>query len=87
MTNEVDMNVDADEDGGLGEFKPEKSAPSIWSLDAAAEEENTEVDEEKDVSKSSSSEEKDADEDELEKPSFLRRFKRNKNEKSQDKTD
>ena len=90
----VDLDLDEaeNEDGGLGDFKPnseESATPSIWSLDDANDEEETSKDDSKDDKDDKSSSEKDDDKDdeELEKPSFLRRFKRNKNEKTQDKTD
>jgi cell division protein FtsZ len=82
----VDMDLDKVIDtDGLGEFKPEKSSPSIWSLDNT---EDTDTLSGKDSVKSDSDESnKDEttdtpDEEELEKPSFLRRLRRNKNEKS-----
>jgi cell division protein FtsZ len=98
--NSVDMDLEAaeNEDGGLGDFKREKesSNPSIWSLDAAksddqendTNQDDSSVNKESDESNNSSTENGSVDiEDELEKPSFLRRFKRNKNEKTQEKTD
>jgi cell division protein FtsZ len=90
--NDVDMDLESAEndDGGLGDFKRDtEAAPSIWSLDTKTEEDNSSEKEDK-----HSSEDKHNDEatelsieDELDKPSFLRRFKRNKNEKTQEKTD
>ena len=100
ITADVDMSLDVDDgEDGLGEFKPNKEAPSIWSLDNGTESEsnedtgdnkNTDNDSKEthdESSDSSSNEDKKDDEDELEKPSFLRRFKRNKSEKTQEKTD
>lgn len=92
--NEVDMDLESaeNEDGGLGDFKrdSESSAPSIWSLDNKTEEKDSDSEdkdsEDKDSDKSEESKTSDDDsdsEDELEKPSFLRRFKRNKNDKSE----
>lgn len=84
----VDMDLDSqDSAADLGEFKPEKqSAPSIWSLDHNEEKEDADETpkEDKDSSNSSDDNETVPDEDELEKPSFLRRFKRNKTDKTQE---
>lgn len=87
-----DMELDKEsEDGGLGDFKPDSSSvPSIWSLDSTQEEEKPEDikslkksdDDSSDSDKSDDNETK-SDDDELDKPSFLRRFKRNKNDKSE----
>lgn len=85
---DVDMDLDKENDeSGLGEFKPEASAPSIWSLDANGE------DDSKDDERSATDDIKDAEDgqktteethdDELEKPSFLRRLKRNKSDKKE----
>ena len=90
--NSVDMDLESseNEDGGLGDFKRDsETAPSIWSLDKPADfdstisskEDSTDSTDSTD-SKNSDSDEKDL-EDELEKPSFLRRFKRNKNDKTE----
>jgi cell division protein FtsZ len=80
----------------------DSSAPSIWSLDSNHDDDSSK-DKDSDSKSSDSSDkssddsDKDSDakdsddskdlEDELEKPSFLRRFKRNKSEKTQDTTD
>lgn len=95
--NNVDMELETaeNEDGGLGDFKRDKNstAPSIWSLDSKTPDEDEEAKTEDDSNpdddtKSENSETETTDnEDELDKPSFLRRFKRNKNEKTQEKTD
>lgn len=99
LTADVNMDLDQDkEDDGLGEFKPDKDAPSIWTLDSHNNHNNSSDDSNgdnetstnsdgDDKNKEQSDSDKKEDEDELEKPSFLRRFKRNKNEKSQEKTD
>jgi len=72
---DVDMDLDTDTGpaGSLGELnsKDENNSASIWSMDSPTE---TDKDEEK-------------DEDELEKPSFLRRFKKNKTNKKQETTE
>jgi cell division protein FtsZ len=89
----VDMDLDKEnEDGGLGDFKPEStSAASIWSIDSTLDEQKPE-DSSKDGSgeepestnsEKTDDEEQKTDDDELDKPSFLRRFKRNKNDKSE----
>ena len=95
----VDMDLDAaeNEDGGLGSFKPEKEAPSIWSLDndkSDAKDDKDKKDESQDKKPAEVSDDAKADpkaaektEDELEKPSFLRRLKRNKAPKKQESTD
>lgn len=97
--NTVDMDLESaeNEDGGLGDFKRDKdsSAPSIWSLDSDSEKNDTSENKESEIKDSDKDESKDSDsdksddsstensEDELEKPSFLRRFKRNKNDKNE----
>jgi len=92
----VDMDLEpAEEKEGLGEFKPGEEALSIWSLDAKSSDEKV-----KDSTDSPDKEDKDTEEnnidgdsakkeqeEELAKPSFLRRFKRNKTNKAQEKTD
>lgn len=90
---DVDMDLESgvNEDGGLGDFKGKDSAPSIWSLDTKTEDESETSDDEngsddsnKDSKDDPKSDEKDSDEEtELDKPSFLRRFKRNKNDKTE----
>lgn len=101
----VDLDLDKEnEDGGLGEFKPDSSAPSIWSLDASSGSESKESDEgdakqthsdsnddknelqdknDYDTKEETNKDSSNSEEDELDKPSFLRRFKRNKNEKNE----
>ncbi|MFT4532365.1 MAG: cell division protein FtsZ [Candidatus Saccharimonadales bacterium] len=95
----VDMDLDSSEnaDGGLGDFKPDSDAPSIWSLDSAkssddessSDSDSSDDDQDKDKKFPEDDSEKDEEnsDEELEKPSFLRRFKRNKTEKTQEKTD
>jgi cell division protein FtsZ len=98
-TVDMDLESAENEDGGLGDFKRDKDStvPSIWSLDADAQADEVAKQNEKDKSEEDSNDkseddEKDDDksnedsenpEDELEKPSFLRRFKRNKNDKNE----
>lgn len=93
---DVDMDLESgeNEDGGLGDFSRDKdAAPSIWSLDTKSEDDNSSQEDNNSDSSESSHDDKDEDkdkdsvEDELDKPSFLRRFKRNKNDKGQEKTD
>lgn len=98
-TVDMDLDVAENEDGGLGDFKRDKDsvAPSIWSLDSDSgpsedkkdEDESNDSDsikkDEDDKSNDEKSDKSDGEntEDELDKPSFLRRFKRNKNDKSE----
>jgi cell division protein FtsZ len=93
---DVDMDLESseNEDGGLGDFSRDKdTAPSIWSLDAKSDDDDNESSEDSKSDSTDSSDDKhkdddkDESEDELDKPSFLRRFKRNKNDKGQEKTD
>lgn len=87
----TDLDDDSEESSGLGEFKPEKSTPSIWTMDS---EETTgesnsssadEANESKEVSTEDKANDKAKDEEaELDKPSFLRRFKRNKSKENQE---
>lgn len=91
----VDMSLDPvsdpNNDNPLGELK-DKDEPSIWSFDAlhkshkdtATDKTAATKDNDDDTAVAKKSEDKD---DELEKPSFLRRFKRNKKEKTQDESD
>ena len=81
----------------------DSTSPSIWSLDSKHDDDdssdsgstdkssNDGKDSSKSDNKSSGSDNSDNDskdiEDELDKPSFLRRFKRNKSDKTQDSTD
>jgi cell division protein FtsZ len=99
LTADVDMSLDEDPEATLGDFKPDKgSAPSIWSLDSTEEDNSSDEEPDSDDKKEDSSDSKDendmddkkdpdTEDEELEKPSFLRRFKRNKSEKTQEKTD
>lgn len=99
---DMDLESAENEDGGLGDFKRDSdtSSPSIWSLDSNHDDEDSSDTDTTDKSdnKSKESDSKSSDdnksdddskdlEDELEKPSFLRRFKRNKSDKTQDLTD
>lgn len=85
----TDLDMKDEETSGLGEFKPEKSTPSIWTMDTdetSGDKENestNESEDKKDEESKKESDEKD-DEDELDKPSFLRRFKRNKSKENQE---
>jgi cell division protein FtsZ len=98
-TVDMDLESAENEDGGLGDFKRDKDSavPSIWSLDADAqadeiakqnekdksEEDNNDKSEDNEKDDDKSNEDSENPEDELEKPSFLRRFKRNKNDKNE----
>jgi cell division protein FtsZ len=89
---DVDMDLNSKPaTGSLGDLdnKEDDKIPSIWSMDSGDHADDS------DSKDKDSSDKKDADaedddkskEDELEKPSFLRRFKRNKAPKTQDETD
>jgi len=79
----VDMDLDKPSDNeGLGEFKQEKSSPSIWSLDNDESSNESSTEKEDTDSENTETSNDSTDEDELEKPSFLRRLRRNKNDKS-----
>ena len=93
---DVDMDLDtqpvANSLGGL-DNKEDDKMPSIWTMDSN---DNNDTNEKESNSNfASTAKETDDDtqeevkskEDELEKPSFLRRFKRNKSSKTQDETD
>jgi cell division protein FtsZ len=81
--HDVDMELDVDSvSNSLGNLdNKDVETPSIWSMDA-----EDESDDEKSTDKTSGEGSED-DEEELEKPSFLRRFKRNKNDKTQQKSE
>jgi len=83
---DVDMDLDStSSSASLGDLdsKHDNEIPSIWSMDH---ESNSDSNDDSEDSQKSATEEN-SDNDELEKPSFLRRFKRNKTEKTQEKTD
>lgn len=87
MSN-VDMDLEdgEKEDKTLGEFKNE-ATPSIWTLDKSEEEDVANSAEPATTPDSSDADTESSDEHELDKPSFLRRFKRNKPPKNQDSSD
>ncbi len=80
-----DINMDLDshhnnDSTGSEEFHKEPTIPNIWALDG---EEDSETKDSKDEDKAA-----DDDDQELEKPSFLRRFKKSRDDKSSsDKSD
>ncbi len=84
--HDVDMDLDSEPlSSSLGDLdNKEDTTPSIWSMDS-----DTDTDDEKssDDDDKSSKDSNDTDDEELEKPSFLRRFKRNKSDKTQEKTE
>ncbi|MDO8265906.1 MAG: cell division protein FtsZ [Candidatus Saccharibacteria bacterium] len=82
---DVDMDLDSEPvASSLGDLdNKHDDVPSMWSMESNDKEESNE-DNEKDKKENNDDDNK---EDELEKPSFLRRFKRNKNEKTQEKTE
>jgi cell division protein FtsZ len=89
---DVDMDLDKEAPAAtLGSLDSnEEEVPSIWSMDTDENQSKEEADDDKkeaEDSKKNNSGEELEDQDELEKPSFLRRFKRNKSEKSQEKTE
>lgn len=71
----IDMDLDDDQDESFGSEKP---MPNIWSLDHADEDSETEVatDEHKEDHQITPLFAPEAEDDELEKPSFLRRLKK-----------
>jgi cell division protein FtsZ len=89
---DVDMNLDTEPAANsLGELdNKEDKMPSIWTMDSS---ENHGTDDNytakisEKVTDEDSGDDTKSKEDELEKPSFLRRFKRNKSAKTQDETD
>jgi hypothetical protein len=97
---DLDSEHPTDTLGKLDNSHEENKPSSIWSMEAENHEsidEETEKDEHEEDPKhtedktgffrSVKSPDTLHDEDELEKPSFLRRFKRNKTDKSQEKTE
>lgn len=84
---DTDLESQDQQTGELGEFKPEKSTPSIWTMDGDSDTDTDKKDDKKTSDdKSENDDEKNSDdqEDELDKPSFLRRFKRNKSKENQE---
>lgn len=99
---DVDMDLESDatvssSDASLGELNDkEDTGPSIWSMDSQKEDTDDEKSDnaksKKDEVKKSDDDDKNSDEQsdeesELDKPSFLRRFKKNKTKKTQDETE
>ena len=71
----IDLDLDKqDNQDASEEFHKEPAVPNIWALDHEDEADNSDKKEESD----------DDEEQELEKPSFLRRFKKNRNKNSPD---
>lgn len=86
---DVDMDLDSEPvTSSLGDLdNKHDDIPSMWSMDSNDKDsEESNEDNEKDKKENSDNDDSNK-EDELEKPSFLRRFKRNKNEKTQEKTE
>ena len=87
--HDVDMNLDSEShSASLGDLgsKDDNEIPSIWSMDHDSANDHSDSEDDSD-NKPKDNDDENSDNDELEKPSFLRRFKRNKSEKSQEKTD
>ncbi|MCA9323725.1 cell division protein FtsZ [Candidatus Saccharibacteria bacterium] len=91
--HDVDMDLDSEPlTSSLGDLDNKADdVPSIWSMDSDT---NTEMSEDSNVDSQEAKSVDEADQagnstedDELEKPSFLRRFKRNKSDKTQEKTE
>lgn len=81
---DVDMDLDSEpHSASLGDLdsKDDNEIPSIWSMDHDSDSEDKSDDAPK------SNDDENTEHDELEKPSFLRRFKRNKTEKAQENTE
>lgn len=83
-----DMDMELDESATDEEFHTDKPMPNIWAMDNEAKEDtkdniSTDNDNKPQVFGPVSAE----DEDELEKPSFLRRLKRHKNDAKKDQKD
>jgi len=80
---DLDMDLDNKEDGtsitGPSDFHKESPVPNIWTLDNNHEEDSS--------SNDSGIPSDDKDEEELEKPSFLRRLKNRRNEKNKPESD
>lgn len=80
----IDMGLEdsssTDSDSGLGDLSGDSPMPNIWAID------NSEADDSQAPSapSSSTSAGSDSDEDELEKPSFLRRFRKRNSSKATD---
>lgn len=90
--NEIDMDLDSKEDSG--DFSTETPMPNIWSLDAKdspSDDKKKADDNKSEPSKESSGDSlfssKTGDDDELEKPSFLRRLKNKRTKNNDDKED
>jgi cell division protein FtsZ len=99
---DVDMDLESNAGSvgseSLGELndKQEDEGPSIWSMDSSSEkfDAKLEKDDKKDDKKEDNTKDQDddssdesSDTNDLDKPSFLRRFKKNKNKKAQDETE
>jgi len=84
--HDVDMNLDI-EPSSINLDADQSDEPSIWTMDHNKEEDNDKSESAQDQTEEISKDVEANEADELEKPSFLRRFKRNKNQKSQEKTE
>jgi cell division protein FtsZ len=89
VMKDIDMDLEADKDHDFTEDKP---IPNIWTLDHPEEgdehkDTNTEKHEDKDEHPITSSFSEDSEEDELAKPSFLRRLTQRRQEKKDKKDD
>lgn len=86
---DVDMDLDNEPTTPvLGDLTGKsEEVPSIWSMDHSDDSHKDEEDNKSDDKKDAVSMSENEKDEELEKPSFLRRFRRNKNEKQQEKTD
>ena len=86
VVNSIDMDLHDGEDHN-SDFHTDKSMPNIWTLDHGSEDINTSSDNENEQNEADQSVVGDLGDEELEKPSFLRRLKKqrskSKNEKDQ----
>lgn len=83
---DVDMDLDSEPSSStLGDLDNKDDGPSIWSMDSGSDDSDDRKKSDDSTSKKDAGSENADSDDELEKPSFLRRFKRNKN-KTQDDT-
>jgi cell division protein FtsZ len=87
--HDVDMDLDSEHlSSSLGDLdNKDDQIPSIWSMDSDSDLDKDSSSEEMKSDKSKNALSDNSDDEELEKPSFLRRFKRNKNDKTQDSSE
>lgn len=80
--NNIDMNLDSAQDQHTADFTNDTPMPNIWTLDNDDDSSNTH----QPAQSNESTPQQNESEEELEKPSFLRRFRKRNNQKDDEKS-